>query len=223
MALAKLMLRSQLAILSSYRVAAAQGAISSAGCTLHTPDRVQTQIYGQVAQTTSCLERNFNSHFAFSSSSSSKYNYNTDFLGTPDAHADLKEKRPISPHLFPTTEGPIPTSMHFKLPITAISSVTNRATGLGLTVGFAGASAIALTGDLPGTIDFMKETYPFLIPPAKFIVAFPLVYHTLGGLRHIVWDTTAAGFDLKTMKLTSQLLFGISVASSVYLSVITLQ
>ena len=76
--------------------------------------------------------------------------------------------------------------MHFKLPITAISSVTNRATGLGLTVGFAGASAIALTGDLPGTIDFMKETYPFLIPPAKFIVAFPLVYHTLGGLRHIV-------------------------------------
>ena len=55
-----------------------------------------------------------------------------------------------------------------------------------------------------------------------FVVAFPLVYHTLGGLRHIYWDFTAAGFDLETMRLTSQALFGVSIAGAGYLSLLTI-
>ena len=34
-----------------------------------------------------------------------------------------------------TNVGPIPYRMHFKLPITAIASITNRVTGVGLTAG----------------------------------------------------------------------------------------
>lgn len=40
-------------------------------------------------------------------------------------------KRPVSPHVF-EIDG---KSMHYKMPINAISSITNRATGVALTTG----------------------------------------------------------------------------------------
>ena len=119
--------------------------------------------------------------------------------------------------------GPIPTRMHFRLPVTALASITNRITGVGLTAGFFAASGVALaTGDVVAAVDVFKTDYAMLVPAAKFVVAFPLVYHTLGGLRHIVWDVTAAGFDLKTMRITSQALFGVSLVGAGYLALITI-
>ena len=38
-----------------------------------------------------------------------------------------------------------------------------------------------------GTIEAFKDAAPALVLPAKFLVAFPLVYHYLGGLRHVIW------------------------------------
>ena len=40
-------------------------------------------------------------------------------------------KRPVSPHVF-EIDG---KSMHYKMPINAISSITNRATGVAMTAG----------------------------------------------------------------------------------------
>ena len=56
-----------------------------------------------------------------------------------------------------------------------------------------GAGAIALTGDLPATIEAIKHTSPALLYPIKAAVAFPLVYHYLGGLRHVMWDKARYG------------------------------
>ena len=56
-----------------------------------------------------------------------------------------------------------------------------------------GAGAIALTGDLPATIEAIKHTSPALLYPIKAAVAFPLVYHYLGGLRHVIWDKARYG------------------------------
>merc|ERR1719267_432488 len=56
-----------------------------------------------------------------------------------------KTGRPVSPHV-----------QIFAFPIAAISSITNRVSGVA--------------------------------PLAKFVVAFPLVYHYLGGVRHVIWD-----------------------------------
>lgn len=50
------------------------------------------------------------------------------------------------------------------------------------------AGYIALTGDLGAAIASFKASYPLLVFPAKFVVAFPLLYHYLAGLRHMYWD-----------------------------------
>lgn len=115
----------------------------------------------------------------------SPYHPGTEFLGTPKNHLDLVKKRPLSPHVF-EVGGYKP---HYKMPLAAISSVTNRATGVMLSVGAGAAGWTALTvGDLGVAIESFKQAYPLLVFPAKFAVAFPLVYHYLGGLRHLYWD-----------------------------------
>ena len=60
-------------------------------------------------------------------------------------------------------------------------------TGVGLWAGFVGAGALALTGaDVPALMSTIGASS--IGPAAKFVVAFPLTYHYLGGLRHFVWD-----------------------------------
>jgi succinate dehydrogenase (ubiquinone) cytochrome b560 subunit len=101
----------------------------------------------------------------------SPYHPGTEFLGTPKNHLDLVAKRPVSPHVFEIDY----KQMHYKFPLGAISSVTNRATGVMLSVGAGAAGWLALAGDLPGAIAAFKASYPLLVVPAKFAVAFPLV------------------------------------------------
>ena len=59
--------------------------------------------------------------------------------------------------------------------------------------GMTGAGLVALTGDLPATVETLKHTSPALLYPIKAAVAFPLVYHYLGGLRHVIWDKASYG------------------------------
>lgn len=119
----------------------------------------------------------------------SEYSPGTDFLGTPPDHLKLVEKRPLSPHVF-DIDG---KSFHYKQPWGAVTSILNRATGVSLSVGFTGASYIALTGDLPGMLLALNTHYPVATVPIKFIVAFPILYHYLGGMRHIIWDSYKLG------------------------------
>ena len=56
-----------------------------------------------------------------------------------------------------------------------------------------GAGAVALQGDLVAVVDSCKAAAPMLVLPAKFLVAFPLVYHYLGGVRHVLWDKSHYG------------------------------
>lgn len=59
--------------------------------------------------------------------------------------------------------------------------------------GFTGVGWIALTGDLMATIEAIKSTSPLIVYPLKAAVAFPLVYHYLGGVRHVFWDKAKYG------------------------------
>lgn len=45
-----------------------------------------------------------------------------------------------------------------------------------------GAGFIALTGDLPGTIEYIKSYGALLTVPCKALIAFPLVYHYAAGV-----------------------------------------
>eukprot|EP00854_Cymbomonas_tetramitiformis_P027091 gene27091-33325_t len=86
----------------------------------------------------------------------------------------------------------------------------------------AGYAGVALTGDLPAAIEGFKASAPVLVPVAKFAVAFPVVYHTLGGFRHLVWDYTVAGFSNETMEMSSYALFAASLAGSGAAAVMTI-
>lgn len=74
------------------------------------------------------------------------------------------------------------------MPLGAVSSIANRATGVALSFGTAGVALMALTGDVAVTIDAFKTAYPLLTIPAKTIISFPLIYHYLAAIRHFYWD-----------------------------------
>ena len=63
--------------------------------------------------------------------------------------------------------------------------------------GFTGAGWIALTGDLPATVEAIKAFGPVVVYPLKAAVAFPLVYHYLGGARHVFWDKAKYGNQVR--------------------------
>ena len=123
---------------------------------------------------------------SFFSTVPSDWGKNTEFLGTPTNHRELLASRPLSPHVF---EIDSMTQPHYKMPLGAVSSITNRVTGVMLSVGSTAAGYVALTqGDLGMAIESFKEAVPLLVFPAKLAVSLPLTYHYLAGLRHIYWD-----------------------------------
>ncbi|KDO23408.1 hypothetical protein SPRG_11501 [Saprolegnia parasitica CBS 223.65] len=86
--------------------------------------------------------------------------------------------RPVSPHV-----------EIYAFPVTAIASITNRATGVALTGGFASAAFVSLVGaDVPALIYAAQDIIPFFAPLSKFCVAFPVTYHSLNAIRGAVWS-----------------------------------
>lgn len=145
----------------------------------------------------------------------------TSFLGTPKNHRELLEKRPMSPDVF-AADGS--WSPHYKFPAVALSSITNRVTGVALTGAMSAGGVIALVGGseaVPMTIEMFKAHAPFAVMPAKFALSFPFVFHTLGGFRHLVWDTTTKGIDNESANTSSLVIFSASAAASAALAAYT--
>jgi len=80
---------------------------------------------------------------------------------------------------------------------------------------------MAIDCNIPVILDAVKTSAPAVIPVAKLCVAFPLTFHYLGGVRHLVWDHTLKGLDIKSMEMSSYVLFGSSAAISVVLAAIS--
>ena len=77
---------------------------------------------------------------------------------------------------------------------------------------FSPCCPVLFTKALPATVEAFKSTVLILVFPAKFTLSFPFVFHTLGGFRHIYWDTTTNGIDNESAKMSS---IGIFAASGV--------
>jgi succinate dehydrogenase cytochrome b556 subunit len=153
-----------------------------------------------------------------SADSAGAFNARRDVSVFPDRRvgvnsAGAKVERPISPHV-----------TIYSQPIPAISSITNRVTGVLLSIGLGGAAVVALTAscDLPSYVAAFQHSAPALVPVVKAIVAWPLVYHTLAGVRHLVWDYTARGMDLSSVELSSKLLLASSVVLAVAAAAVTI-
>uniref|UniRef100_T2M689 Succinate dehydrogenase cytochrome b560 subunit, mitochondrial n=1 Tax=Hydra vulgaris TaxID=6087 RepID=T2M689_HYDVU len=116
-------------------------------------------------------------------------------------------QRPLSPHI---------TIYKFELP--GLLSGTHRFTGLAMSgiVFTVGSAALLLPGGAESYIDMIRAlNLPiWVLAPAKCLIAFPLCYHTVNGVRHLIWDT-GRGFEMKTLYKTGYFAVATSIALTI--------
>lgn len=121
------------------------------------------------------------------------------------SHYEKNEKlgRPVSPHV-----------TIYAFPLAAITSVTHRVTGGLLTVGMYGVGIAALGGlDAAALMATLGQSA--VGPLFKFAVAFPLVFHVFGGVRHLYWEHYPEGLHQDSQKTASIILVGTSSVVSI--------
>ena len=101
-----------------------------------------------------------------------------------------------------------------------MTSLTHRTTGIIMgVVLYAFSVGIAIApGDFPSYVEAVKnlQLSPAILFTAKSLMAFPLVYHYLNGIRHLTWDM-GKGFEMKTQYKTGYTIVSSSVAISALL------
>ena len=108
-------------------------------------------------------------------------------------------------------------SAHYKFPIVALSSITNRITGCVLSGAVGVGGVIACVGGpeaVPETVELFKSHFPLLVFPAKAMLSFPFVYHGVAGLRHVIWDMSVFGIDNENAKKSSMFVFASSIVGA---------
>ena len=112
-----------------------------------------------------------------------------------------QSKHPTSPHL-----------QIYRLPLTALLSITHRITGVLLAFG-----CVILVAVLAAAAD-SASTYEAIVPHLRswygqiFLIGlvFSLYLHFCNGVRHLVWDV-GYGFELDTVDLTAKLAIVVAV------------
>jgi succinate dehydrogenase / fumarate reductase cytochrome b subunit len=113
-----------------------------------------------------------------------------------------QRKHPTSPHL-----------QIYRLPLTALLSITHRITGVLLAFG-----CVLLIGILAAAADG-AATYQALVPHLQswygqlllIGLVFSLYLHFCNGVRHLIWDA-GYGFELDTVDLTAKLAIVLAIA-----------
>lgn len=102
----------------------------------------------------------------------------------------------------------------YKFPVTALSSITNRVTGVYLTGLFIGCGVYQFSdkNDLTKKYQEIQNPYKRLF---NYSIIFPATYHTLGGLRHFVWDKFPKFLNNKSVSRSSFALIGFSGISTI--------
>lgn len=102
----------------------------------------------------------------------------------------------------------------YKFPITAISSISTRLSGLYLTGLFVGSGIYQLSGqnlELQKKYNQLENYQKKLL---NFSVILPTTYHTLGGIRHFIWDKYPQLLTNTKVTKSSYLLFGLTLATT---------
>ena len=120
--------------------------------------------------------------------------------------AESQTQRPVSPHV-----------TIYSFPVCALSSITTRVTGCALSFGGAGLGLVEIIGGNGAALELMStigSSGVMIGGLAKFSVAFPFIYHYLGGLRHLVWDNSPEMLTNVDVEKASYALVGSSVLLS---------
>ena len=103
----------------------------------------------------------------------------------------------------------------YKFPITAISSITTRLTGLYLTGLFVVGGISKINNHDKIILDKYNNLNNKFKTVINYSIIFPLTYHTYGGLRHFLWDKFPNLLTNKSVAKSSYLLFGLTGVSSI--------
>ena len=117
------------------------------------------------------------------------------------------KNRPISPHLDV-----------YKLPLTALMSISHRITGVGLSFGLI-ILVLTLAAVASGEETYMLYQTHLSAWYGQFVLflfSFSLYFHLCHGVRHLFWDA-GSGFNKDDMNKFSKL----TIASAVTLTIIT--
>ena len=76
----------------------------------------------------------------------------------------------------------------YKFPITAISSISTRLSGLYLTGLFVGSGIYQLSGYNLNLHHKYNKLEDYQKKILNYSLILPTTYHTLGGIRHFIWD-----------------------------------
>lgn len=119
--------------------------------------------------------------------------------------APVTTTRPLSPHL-----------TIYRWPVTMMTSITHRVTGMALTVGALILAwwLVAISNGLDGGYQsFMALAASPLGMLVLFGVTWSLAYHFFNGLRHLAWDL-GYGFDKKMAERNSVIIFALSLLTA---------
>lgn len=110
-------------------------------------------------------------------------------------------KHPISPHL-----------QIYRLPLTALLSITHRVTGVILALGsIVLVWILAAAADGPESYSFLHEQLGAWYGQVFLLgLVFSLYLHFCNGIRHLFWDV-GMGFELETVDLTAKLAIVVAV------------
>ena len=103
----------------------------------------------------------------------------------------------------------------YKFPVTAISSIATRVTGVYLT----GLFVLGGISKITNYDDYLYNSYKKLNNKYKsllhYSVIVPTTYHTFGGIRHFIWDKYPKLLTNKSVPKSSYLLFGLTGLTSI--------
>jgi succinate dehydrogenase / fumarate reductase cytochrome b subunit len=109
--------------------------------------------------------------------------------------------RPLSPHL-----------TIYRWPFTMATSITHRATGMGLAMGavILALWLVCISNGPEGWESFHAVSDTPIGLLVLFGLTWSLVYHFLNGVRHLAWDL-GYGFPKQTAERNSVMIFALSI------------
>ena len=113
--------------------------------------------------------------------------------------------RPLSPHL-----------TIYRWPVTMLTSITHRVTGIGLALGAIVLAwwLVAISNGPEGWQDFHAISDTPVGALVLLGLTWSLVYHFLNGVRHLAWDL-GYGFEKRTAERNSVIILVLSVVGAV--------
>lgn len=101
----------------------------------------------------------------------------------------------------------------YKFPLTALSSITNRITGLGLSGMYIGLGTSYLFNQ--NLLEYYDNANQPVKTTVNYTILFPNIYHTCGGIRHFIWDKYPQFITKQLVHRSSLALFGVSILSTI--------